>query len=506
MQNFQKWTIRFLVFVFLCSSISAQEKVDLRVIAKIREEGFQRSQVTDIVSYISDVFGNRLTGSMGMKKAQKWAKAKMEKIGLENTVIEPFMDHGISWDMEHVSMHMLEPDYFPLQIFPLAHTPGTSGKITKQAKIVDIRTKQDMDKYRGKLKDAVVLISPILEIDPEALIGATRRTEEDLQILAEDILTQSPRRRRPPSNPNLISAVERIEFLKSEGVLVVLQCPSGRIGAVRTFARPGSKVDRWSAEGALNFLPTISVVPEHYNRMYRILQRGIPVKLEVDIRNRIGEKTKAYNVLGEIPGTDLKDELVMIGAHFDSWHTSPGASDNACGSAVMLEAMRILKTIGVKPRRTIRIALWSSEEDGLRGSTHYVKNHFGDPQTGTKPAYDKFSIYLNMDNSKGRFLGINMQANEHVRQIFEAWMKPFNDIGMTTVTIRNTGSTDHIPFDRAGLPGFQFIQDRVGLGAGHTNTDFFENLVQEDLKVNSVIIAAFAYHAAMRDQRIPRKN
>jgi len=506
MKTSPKILIVFLLFSFLYSSAISQEKVDLEIIAKIREEGFQRSQVGEIASYICDVFGNRLTGSQGMKKAQKWIKVKMEKIGLENTVVEPAMDHGNSWDMEYVSIHMLEPDYYPLQGFPLAYTPGTNGKIVRNAQLVDIQQKDDLEKYRGKLKDAVVLISPLLEIDPKAPIVATGRTEEDLQNLSQVLVTSSSRRPSTPRNPSLVSSLERIEFLKSEGVSAILQCSSGRIGVVRTFARPGSKQDRWSREGMLNSLPILSVVPEHYNRINRILKRDISVKLELDIRNKIGKKTKAYNVLGEILGTDLKDELVMIGAHFDSWHSSPGATDNICGCSVMMEAMRILKKIGVKPRRTIRIALWSSEEDGLNGSREFVKKHFGDPQTGTKPAYDKFSVYFNMDNSQGQFLGINMQANEFVRPIFEQWIKPFYDLGMTTLSIRNTGSTDHIPFDRAGLPGFQFIQDRIGQGSGHTNIDFYDNLIPENLMKNAVIIASFAYHAAMRDERFPRKN
>jgi len=506
MKTHHKLYISLMILVLVVSSSIAQESVDHEVIAKIREEGFQHSQVMDIVGHITDVFGNRLTGSRGMKKAQKWAKVKMEAIGLVNSVIEPSMDHGVSWDNEYNSIHMLEPDYQPINGFPLAFTPGTGGKIVKQAIIADVQIREDLEKFKGKLKGAVVLISPLLSIDPAAPIVATRRTEEDLKALSEQFVRPPSPRRNRVENPNMMSEEERIAFFKSEGAAVLLQCRSGRLGAVRTFARPGSTQDKWSAEGIKNSLPILSVVPEHYNRIYRILKRNIPVTIEVDIRNRIGEKTKAYNVLGEIPGTDLKDELVMLGAHFDSWHSSPGASDNAAGCAVALEAVRILKTIGVQPRRTIRVALWSSEEDGINGSREYVKKYFGDTESGIKPAYDHFSVYFNMDNGKGQFRGMNMQRNEHVRSIFKAWMEPFHDLGMTTLRIRYTGSTDHIPFDRVGLPGFQFIQDRVGQGTGHTNMDFYDNLIPEDLMKNAVIMASFVYHAAMRDDKMPRKT
>jgi hypothetical protein len=352
----------------------------------------------------------------------------------------------------------------------------------------------------------VILISPLVEIDPEASIVAKRRTEDELDALAHQVTTRQRRRRPGRRNPNPISWEERLAFYKSEGAVVLVQCSGGRIGVVRTFGRPGARKDGRSREGMIQAMPMISMVPEHYNRMYRILKRGIPVKLEIEIRNRIGAKSRACNVLGEIPGTDLKDELVMIGAHFDSWHSSPGATDNICGSAVMLEAMRILRAIDAKPRRTIRIALWSGEEQGLFGSREYVKAHFGDPKSGKKPDYDKFSVYFNMDNSKGRFRGVQMQGNEFARPIFTEWIKPFHNIGLMIVTIKYTGSTDHIPFDRAGLPGFQFLQDRFGQGSGHTNIDFFETLLEEDLMVNAVVVASFAYHAAMRDELFPRKS
>jgi len=482
-------------------------KVDWETVAKIREEGFQRSQVVDIVEYMTDVLGSRLTLSEHMKKAQEWAKEKMETIGLVNVEIEPYMDYGVAWDNEYCSIHLLEPTYQPMMGFPLAYTPGTNGKVTCPAMIVEIQTKADCDRYKGKLMNTAVLVSPLVPIDLANLPrGFARRTDEELKGISErlDLPAQRGGPTSPP-NPDLIKPEERIDFFRSEGVSVVLQCDGGSFGLVRGFSRPGSSNDKWSRENDLASLPMIEITPEHYNRMYRTLKRNVPVKIEVEVRNRIGENIeKASNVIGEIPGTDLKREIVMVGAHFDSWHASAGATDDAGGCAVALEAARILKAIGVHPRRTIRVALWSGEEQGLHGSREYVLKHFGDPKKGTTPEYDKFSVYFNMDYGPGAFRGINLQGNERVRRIFAAWMEPFRDLGMTTITIQSVGSTDHVPFNTYGLPAFQFLQDPVGIG-GHSNMDFFDNLVPEDLIKNSVIMASFAYHAAMSDYKIPRK-
>jgi hypothetical protein len=487
--------------------------VDWDMVAKIREEGLQRSQVMDLVGYMTDVLGARLTLSEGMKRAQAWAKGKMEELGLENVVIEPFMDYGAAWDNEYFSLHMLEPDYQPMVGFPLAYTSGTNGKVAAPAVIAsDIQTKKDLDRYRGKLKGAVVLSTPPFTLDMAALTqGVTRLTPEELRQMEEAVLPRPQRKPTPPppANPDLLKAEERMEFFRAEGAVAVLQCDGGAMGMVRGFSRPGANEDHWSREKTLRTLPIIAVTPEHYNRMYRILARKIPVKIEVEVRNRVGEKVeKAANVLGEIPGTDLRDEIVMVGAHYDSWHAASGASDTAAGCAVALEAARILKAIGVKPRRTIRVAFWAGEEQGIHGSREYVRAHFGDPRDakiGVKPDYDKFSVYFNQDYGAGQFRGIYLQGNEHVRRIFEAWMEPFHDFGMTALSIQSVGSTDHVPFDAAGLPGFQFIQDRIGGTAGHTNLDFFDTLRAEDLMKNAVVEALFVYQAAMADDRMPRK-
>ena len=500
------------LYSIIISAVVAQESypADLKVIAKIREEGFQRSEISNTLSYMTDVIGARLTNSDAMYEAQDWVESEMKKIGLKNIKKEPFMDYGVSWDNEYFSLHLLKPDYQPMLGYPIAHTPGIKGKQNLSVVIANIKTKDDFKKYRGKLKGKAVLSSSMPTVDQERYrTGRPRYTYEELNEIAENPFSDPPRPPRPPVNPNLVSAVDKNTFYKEEGVLVVLESKSGWIAAVRGFARPGAKKDVYDRNATLNHLPVVAVTPEHYNRMYRTLERSIPVKIAVEIQTKVGQKRRqARNVLGEIPGTDLKDEIVMLGAHFDTWHASPNASDNSSGVAVMLEAIRILKKIGVKPRRTIRIALWSGEEQGLHGSREYVNKHFGnpnDPKIGKKKGHDKLSVYFNQDYGPGQYRGIFLQENEHVREIFSSWMKPFNNIGMTTIGFQSKCCTDHVSFDRAGLPAFQFLQDRVGGTGGHTNLDFYDTIPIDDVKKNSVIIASFVYHAAMLDNLLPRK-
>ena len=490
---------------------NAAPPVDMTMVAKIRDEGLQRSKVMETASYIADVLGARLTLSEDMKRAQAWAKAEMERIGLVNVVIEPFMDYGTTWDNEYTSLHMMTPDYQPMVGFPIAHTPGTSGKQTLKAVVAEIKTKADLETFRGKLAGLAVLMSAPATVDLKKIeAGTPRYTDEELKKI-NDAVAPAPAAVAPAAavNPDNVTALERMHFFKREGVSVVLQCDSGWMGAVRGYSRPGSGADKWSREETLASPAIVAVTPEHYNRMYRILARGIPVTIEVEVRNKIGNTVeKANNVIGEIAGADLKDEVVMIGAHFDTWHASPNASDNTSGSAVMLEAMRILKTVDVKPRRTIRIALWAGEEQGLHGSTQYVAKHFGDPKSpqGVTPEYSRLSAYFNQDYGPGQYRGIYLQGNEAARAMMTAWAAPFKDLGMTAVSILGVGSTDHIAFDRVGLPGFQFLQDRVGGTGGHTNLDYIETIPTDDMKKNATIVAAFAYHAAMADSKVPRKQ
>ncbi|MEA3246417.1 MAG: M20/M25/M40 family metallo-hydrolase [Gemmatimonadota bacterium] len=504
---------RALFAVALLLPVAAfQERpvVDAAAVAKIREEGLQRSHVMDYETYIADVLGARLTNSRDMQRAQQWLKAELGRMGLANVAGEPYMDYGVTWDNEYVSLHMLEPDYSPMTAYPVAHTAGTDGKVVADAMIVDLVARPDLEKYRGRLKGKAVLVTPPAAIDLDRLTnGVPRLTDDDLRRLQEVVIT--PPRPAPPRavpNPNVLTAAEKWDFYKAEGVAVVLQCESGWLGACRAYSRPTSKVDGWSRAGDLATPAVLAVNPEHYNRMYRILQRGVPVKVEAEVRNAIGTQVvKAENVVAEIPGTDKADEVVMLGAHFDSWHGSGNASDNASGVAVAMEAMRILKAIGARPRRTIRIALWSGEEQGLYGSRAYVKEHFGNPAGGAgKPAADKFSVYFNQDYNAGQYRGVYLQGNEAARAMLSAWMEPFRDFGMNMVSNQSLGSTDHVAFDEAGLPGIQFLQDHIPGGGGHSNLDPVDAIQPMDLMKNAVVMASYVYHAAMADQLVPRKG
>ncbi len=485
--------------------------VDWATVAKIREEGLQHSQVMEYEAYIADVLGARLTMSNDMHRAQSWVQAEMKRIGLVNVAAEPYMDYGVTWDNEYVSLHLVAPDYQPMVGYPIAHTNSTNGKQIADAVIVDLQTRRDVEALRGTLRGKAVLVTPPPVIDLGPLTnGVPRYTQDQLEALERvTIVPARPVPARAIQNPDLLTAAEKITFYAAEGVAVVLQSESGWLGAVRGFSRPGSREDGWSRAGMLASPAIVAVTPEHYNRMYRILKRGLGVQVEVEVRNRIGAQVqKAVNLVGEIPGTDPRGEVVMLGAHLDTWHASPNASDNTSGVAVALEAMRILRAIGVRPKRTIRIGLWSGEEQGLYGSRAYVRAHFGDPRTGgagVKPAYEKLSAYFNQDYGAGQYRGIYLQGNEQARAHLAAWMEPFRDLGMTAVSNQSVGSTDHIAFDEVGLPGFQFLQDRTPGTGGHTNLDFFDMIQAEDLMKNATIMASYVYHAAMSDERIPRK-
>jgi Zn-dependent M28 family amino/carboxypeptidase len=297
-----------------------------------------------------------------------------------------------------------------------------------------------------------------------------------------------------------------MQFFVREGVVALLEPGAGRNDHGALVVQ-GSNANRDAKAAAV--APQVVVATEQYNRLARLLARNQPVKLELTIQNRfIDDTLDAYNILADIPGTDRAGEVVMLGAHFDSWHSGTGATDNAAGSAVMMEVMRILKTSGLPMRRSVRLALWTGEEQGLLGSTAYVKTHFADRDTmQLQPAHATLSAYFNMDNGTGAIRGVYLQGNEAIRPVFQAWMEPFRNLGMTTLAIRDTRSTDHMPFDDVGLPGFQFVQDPVEYGthSHHTNMDVFDRLQSEDLMKNAVIIASFVYHAATRDELVPRK-
>jgi len=512
---FKNKFIRVITFTLVLTSSVAftiPSLVDWAMVARIREEGLQHSKVMEYESYIVDVLGARLTLSRDMQRAQVWALDEMKKMGLSQVNSEAYMDYGVTWDNEYVSAHMVAPDYMPLNAYPVAYTSSTLGKINADAIVVDLQSKEDFEIYRGKLKGKAVLISSPAVIDLQTLTnGVHRYNSEELIALEKTVITpikSSPT--RVIRNPTLITALEHMAFLKSENVAVVLQTDGNRLGIVPGYSRPGVREDGWSAAGMRNSSPILAVTPEHYNRMYRILKRGIPVQIEVEIKNKIGDKVEqALNLVGEIPGTDPKEGIVMVGAHFDTWHGSSNASDNSSGTAVALEAMRILKTLGVKPMRTIRIALWSGEEQGLYGSRAYVQKHFGDPRNaaiGIKPEYELLSAYFNQDYGAGQYRGIYLQGNEAARRMLTAWMEPFRDLGMTMVSNQSLGSTDHVSFDEVGLPGFQYLQDRTPGTAGHTNLDYLEGIQPEDLMKNATIMASYIYHAAMATEKIPRKS
>jgi carboxypeptidase Q len=501
-----------LVTFALTVPTAAQEPVHWDVVAQIRAEGFDNSSVVERVSYLADVIGPRLTGSPNIRQAQQWLLAQMEELGLANVKLEPTGENTIGWEIERASIHMLEPDYQMVIGYPLAFSRGTGGPVVERAVIADISSQEDLNKYRGRLNNAIVLATPMMTVTPRFVRDAFRHTEESLHIFETDgvdLFMQRYGRGQPEQTSFRLDGITQAEvddFFKAEGVVAVLRASIGSDGTVAAGAISRSSDSR-TRQAVENTLPTISVAAEHYNRIYRILERDIPVTMEVDVRVGLDDSdTQGYNVLGEITGGDLADEVVGIGGHLDSWQSGTGATDNASGVAVVMEAMRILKALNIQPRRTIRAMAWTFEEGGLRGARAYVRDHLGTPADGTKPDYDKFSVYFNMDSGTGRFRGIHINGNSLVIPIFEAWMRPFHDLEMKTISQYNHRGSDHAAFDGAGLPGFQFVQDRIDYRARtwHLNMDTFDHVLPDDLKINAVVMASFAYHAAMRDELIPR--
>lgn len=503
-----------ILIVLLCPLVAlAQEKVDLEMMQKIRNEGLNNSQVMNIAWQLTDANGPRLTASPGFMKAANYAKAALEKWGVQNVRIEPWGEFGKGWELQKSYVAMTAPYYKPIIGFPKTWTSGTNGLKNAEVILITAKDSAGLDAFRGKLKGKIIVVDRVEKHAQSFKADAERRTDAELDSLANAVPgerqfggdTAALRRRRTQmlamqSFNNTLRALAR-----EEGAVAILSTsPRNHDGTV--FVQGGGGFKAGDPENALD----VAIALEDFNPIVRMLQNGIPVKLDMDIATRFQTAdTKGYNVIGEIPGTDLKDEIVMLGAHLDSWQGATGATDNASGSSVMMEVMRILKSIGVKPRRTIRIALWSGEEQGLLGSRAYVKQNFADRQTmQLLPAHEKFSAYYNIDNGTGRVRGIYLQRNEALKPIFSAWLAPFHDLGAKTVTLGNTGSTDHIAFDEVGLPGFQFIQDEIEYSTRthHSNMDSYDHLVADDLKQISVIVAAFVYNTAMRDQKLPRKE
>lgn len=509
-----------LLLVSRLALAQSAEPVDMAAIAKIRAEAFEHSQVMTMMSWLTDVHGPRLTGSPITRRAADYTVQQMQSWGLSNPRIEPWGTFGRGWVNEKFYAQVTSPVPFAVIGYPQAWTPGTSGLVKSDLVYVRIDGDADFAKYRGKLAGKVVMLAPMREVAPRFEPLAARRSEADLAKLeaapmpapaAMGPRASAPRtaadsaamRQQEAMRATQATAVRRMAFIADEKVAAVIEPGRGDGGTV--FTNNGQSRDPKTPYGT----PLIVVAIEHYGRMLRTVEKGVPVEIELDVRNRFyDDDLTSFNIIAEIPGTDpkLKDEVVMLGAHFDSWHAGTGATDNAAGSAAMLEAMRVLKASGLKPKRTIRIALWTGEEQGLLGSRAYVRQQFGTRDSLTD-AGKKVSVYFNLDNGTGAIRGVFQQGNTEAGPIFKAWMKPFEDKGVKAATLSNTGGTDHLAFDGIGIPGFQFIQDDVEYGTRthHSNMDTYERVQDADMKLNAAVIAAFVYHAANRPSLFPRK-
>ncbi len=564
----KKWALACAVLAAAAAAAlplgAAGEKIDYEAINRIKALGLntQTSQVMDISSWLTDVHGPRLTGSPNARKAGEWAVAKMKEWGLQNVALEPWADRNgfeRGWVNEKFYLAAVSPQAFPIPGTPSAWSPGTNGLVRGEIALVTETTQEALKKHAGTLKGKWILTQAAPDVAAYWTPLATRQTAEELARME---LAANPAPEFGVANPNAAGrggpgggrggagqgGFNRNDWFKSEGVAGLLStAPRGHgiytIGGNRT-TDPASAV------------ALVAIPAEQYGRLARMVAKNLTVTIEADIKNTYTPNPPMFNVVGEITGTDKADEVVMLGAHFDSWHASTGATDNVAGSAAMMEAMRILKQSGVKLRRTVRIGLWTGEEQGLIGSAEYVKSHFascndpavdgrgapptppapaaatppatpGQPagapaaapgqrgggrggcQTGYtfKPEHAKFAGYFNIDNGTGAIRGVYLQMNDAVAPIFREWMEPFRSIGMTTLTSRNTGGTDHGSYDRVGLPGFQFIQDEVEYDTvtHHTNMDSYERLQPGDMMKNATIAASFAYLAANRDEKLPRK-
>ena len=497
-----------IVLMILNLNAWPKDNMDLQVVTAIKSEAFENSHVMKSLFYLTDLYGPRLTNSPNYRAAALWCVEKLTEWGLQNARLEPWGVFGRGWSVDSFTLEMLEPQYLNMIAYPKAWTAGTDGTITGSPIVVDINSERDLERYRGRLRDAIVLLLAERKAAPHFEADARRFTTDELAELAE--LAQpagqsAPSLRRQRFRKRLALRRKIVRFFKNEGVAVWLQAGQRAHGTM-VVHRGGA-----FATDADPSMPQLVVVMEHYWRIIRLLQHDIPVKLRLHVATTFHSKDSlGYNVVAEIAGTDkrLKNELVMLGGHLDSWHAGTGATDNAAGCAVAMEAVRIIQTLGLQPRRTIRIALWGGEEQGLLGSKGYVKKHFGDKESmALKPAHANFSAYFNLDNGTGKIRGIYLQGNDAAKPIFEAFLLPFHDLGARTVTIRNTGGTDHLSFDAIGLPGFQFIQDPLDYPTRthHTNMDVYDHIQESDLMQASVIMAAFVYQTAMRPEKIPRK-
>ncbi|MFN5359120.1 MAG: M28 family metallopeptidase [Bacteroidota bacterium] len=521
-QQDMKRTGIFLLSLVFAGVLHAQtEIIDTSMIRRIRQEGLERSQVMDIAFQLTDVSGNRLTNSPGYLRAAQYAMKEMNAWGLQAVTLDPWGEFGKGWELTKSYLAMQAPYYKSLQVYPKTWTSGTKGQRTGTLLVITAKDSAGLEAYRGQLKGKLLIMDQPVNYQHSFKPDAVRFTDEELDKMAK----ASPAAARGGANNRDTAAQRRMreqmagrggaqrmmtllkEMAKAEGAIALLSSGGTRSHDGTVFAQGGGS---YKATDPENF-PDWVLGVEDYNSLLRLAKNGIPVSLEADVKTKFyTADMQGYNVIGEIPGTDpqLKEEVVMIGAHLDSWQAGTGSTDNAAGSAVMMEVMRIIKALGIQPRRTIRIGLWSGEEQGLLGSRGYVRKYLADPANmQLQPGHEKFSCYFNIDNGTGKIRGIYLQGNEACSGIFSQWLAPFNDLGANTVTISNTGGTDHQSFDAVGLPGFQFIQDPIEYDTRthHSNMDVYDHLIAADLKQMATIVATFVYQAAQREQKLPRK-
>jgi carboxypeptidase Q len=514
-----KPTVAVILLLTSVAAAQAPERVDTDAVARITQEGLSRSQVTSHLGWLSDVYGPRMTGSPAFAQAAAWAMKTLAGWGLVNAHQETFA-FGQGWTVERFSVHLLAPQTQPLIGYPRAFSPSTAGTIVADVVAVDLKSDADFDKYRGKLRGKVVLTQAIRPVSMLEGPVVLRMTGRDLEEAATSVPVDRPASaRRATVDPQFPARVHA--FLRAEGVAAALDRGSDEVMAEggselswRTQRTDGGTVFPGSGGSrdpkAPPQVPSATLGVEHYNRMMRVLAMGVPVRIELNIQTRVYPEAtpNGINTIAEIPGSDLASEIVMLGAHLDSTQAAAGATDNATGSAAMMEAMRILSAVGGKPRRTIRLALWGGEEQGLLGSKAYVREHFADPETmALTPEHERLSAYFNIDNGSGRIRGVWLQGNDAAAPIFESWMAPLAALGVSTIGPRSVSGTDHLAFDAVGLPAFQFMQDRLEYNSRthHSNMDFVDRVQKDDLVQMATVAAVFAYNAAMRDERLPRK-
>lgn len=516
----------------------AVESIDLTAYGRIREEGLAHSHIMEFASALSDDIGGRLTGSPNMEKANNWTRDELTRLGLVNAHLEDWGEFGLGWQQLNTWVRMSAPDTAPFIAQATPWSPSTNGPVTADATQVVITDEKDFDKYKGKLGGKIVLLGEMREVPPVDKPLFERYTQQQLDDIAE---YPAGDQNRDYAN-RVAQYLKRLElrdkiasFLADEkvaGVIVPSRDGEHSGGSGGTFFDDNGAAlgtQPYKAEKAVK-VPVVVLAIEHYGRVSRLLKQNVPVKLEMNVETKItGEHQHGFDTVAEIPGTDpeLKEQVVMVGGHLDSWIAGTGATDNGAGSIVAMEVVRILKAIDAHPRRTIRIALWSGEEQGLFGSKGYVKQHFGsfplstDPDqvklpefirkaggpVETKPEWKTLDAYFNVDNGSGKIRGVYLQGNAAVEPIFRQWIAPLKDLGVSTISMRNTGGTDHLSYDAVGLPGFQFIQDPLDYDSRthHSNMDVYERLQPADLAQIATVEAIFVYNAAMRDAMIPRK-